>query len=468
MTCRVCPILKRFFSNSAPNLKDMKFSDFATDKTKIGIGFKLSDYKQAKLLDINIEDKNRDVHSFVLGASGVGKSKLIEAMIEDDIRAGRNVVLIDPKGGGDLYSRVVESAYAAGREEELMYCSPIFPELSIEINVLGNYYLIEELVNHVMAPVSHENEFFYGAALETATFILMSLELLIREEIIEERITMGEVAKYVSFNGFSALHEMVKSLPDTQERQRLIEMGAAKIGAGIEYFEKITSTMRVALTEMTTGATSKVIGNAKENEFINRIERGEGVILYVQTGSMIVKNTSSTIAKVITSMIQSTAGRHDASGKKFQRPLCYYGDEFSNIVYYGIEDIFNKGRSAGLFITAATQSISDLVAEIGHDRTRKLLDNTSTKIIMRQNDLNSAQHVAAFGGLKKKYSPLLSLSGGITNREVEDEVIRPEDVMRLKKREFFYFGFEGLYRGKSKHMMPPEIQVEMPSALSVG
>lgn len=438
-----------------------KFDDFTLGSVALGIGFALEDYKQSNLLELEQKNENRGNHTFVFGGSGVGKTKLIESTIFEDIVAGRNVVAIDPKGGADLYSRIVEAAVIAGREDDLMYLSPIFPELSIRIAPLSHYYMEEELINHVMAGVSTDNEFFYSASLELSTFIIKALMLIRKYLKAEEPLSFKEVARYVDYDNLVLLKDSLAGI-GTPEARHLIGLGQTILGAGKEHFSKLTPTLRVALTEMTIGNTGKIIGNAKENNFLDRIESGQGVILYVQTGAMLTSKTSGTIARVLTSMIQSLVGRKDAEGLKLDRPLCYYGDEFSNIVYRGCEDLFNKGRAAGVWITALTQSMADIVAEIGEDRAVKLFDNTSTKIFMRINDYNSARLVAMYGGIKKKYSSMLSLNGGITNREVEVDNLLPEHILRLEKREYYYFGFEGQFKGKTPRIGKPEISVIMP------
>ena len=60
---------------------------------------------------------------------------------------------------------------------------------------------------------------------------------------------------------------------------------------------------------------------------------------------------------------------------------------------------------------------------------------------------------------------MLSLNGGITNREVEVDVLLPEHILRLEKREYFYFGFEGQYRGKTPKIGNPELKVTMPNTM---
>ena len=142
--------------------------------------------------------------------------------------------------------------------------------------------------------------------------------------------------------------------------------------------------------------------------------------------------------------------------------MCLYLDEAGSLLYMGIEDLFNKSGGADVWIHAFTQSIADPEAEIGKPQARKILDNTNTKIFMRVNDPGTAQYIADYSGMQKKYSPILSLGGGITIREIEEPAVRPEDVMNLQQREFFMFSAEGAFRGKTAFNREPYLKIIYP------
>ena len=114
-----------------------------------------------------------------------------------------------------------------------------------------------------------------------------------------------------------------------------------------EFFGKVTSSLRNALTALSIGNMGKIIGHAKANRFIQHLENGKRVILVVQTGSMLSGKGSDMMARILISMIQSFIGRRFASGKKIDHPLAIYIDEFSNAYYIGMEDLFNKAGGAG-------------------------------------------------------------------------------------------------------------------------
>ena len=152
-----------------------------------------------------------------------------------------------------------------------------------------------------------------------------------------------------------------------------------------DYYSKVASSLRVALTELTSGNVGKIIGNADENRFIDRLEAGKGVILVVQLGSLLTKRAAYTAGKVIVSMIQAFVGRKYSSDRKINPPLTLHIDEAQSILYQGIEDLFAKAGGAGVYIHGYCQSINQLFAEIGMDRANTILDNCNSDNICISN-----------------------------------------------------------------------------------
>ena len=72
--------------------------------THLGTGVDMNDI--SRQIDIAIKDVDRSGHFGCFGTTRVGKTRLIENIIEQDIRKGYNVVVIDPKGDHDLFSKL--------------------------------------------------------------------------------------------------------------------------------------------------------------------------------------------------------------------------------------------------------------------------------------------------------------------------------------------------------------------------
>src|SRR5690606_31616233 len=57
-------------------------------------------------------------HTLVLGTTRVGKTRLAEVYITQDIHRGEVCIVFDPKGDADLLKRMYVEARRAGRERE--------------------------------------------------------------------------------------------------------------------------------------------------------------------------------------------------------------------------------------------------------------------------------------------------------------------------------------------------------------
>jgi hypothetical protein len=310
-------------------------------------------------------------------------------------------------------------------------------------------------------------------AKETTTAIVRGRILLKKYSNSQVPITFKEISQYAYYDGLKALRSDVESINTTDsellnEKEFVLNLLDKILSSPQDYFSKVSTTLRTTLTEMTSGNLGKIIGNVKSNVFIDRLERDEPIILYVMTGSLLSRETAPILNKVTLSMIQSSIGRIYSSGRKYKHRLNIFIDEAASAVYRGIETIPAQGRGANVAVHFITQSPADMIAQIGEDSARRLMDLTSTKVIMRLNEEESARIISAYGGKVKTYSPILDTGGRVITREVEELAVKPEDVLRLKKREFYYFGFEGEFKGKTARVEPTEVVIKLPDATSRG
>ena len=428
--------------------------------TLLGRGYHLGRPQAAK--DIWLPDANRKGHMFCFGSTRIGKTKLIELMIEQDIRKGYSVTLFDPKGDIDLLSSIVQVAFEENRQHELCLITPIFPEYSASIDPLAYYFMPEELVSHVVSGIKAKEEFFVNIAYETTLIIVLALLLFAKVRNEKCWINLNDIKQRASHACLEDLKAELESIPPSPEKTDILASLMQILDSPKDYFAKISSSLRTTLTSLSTGNVGKIIGRAQSNQFIKRLEQNRRVILVVQTGSLLTRKTAHIVARVLISMIQSFIGRRYASGRRVSPPLAIYLDEASNLMYIGIDELFNKAGGAGAWVHAFTQSISDLEAEIGRPFAKKILDNTNTKVFMRVNDPATAEYVADYSGEQKRFSPLLSLGGAITIREVKENAILPEHILNLQEREFFLFSYQGQYRGKTLFVKPPYFQIEYP------
>lgn len=423
-------------------------------------------FDNGKPTRIAVPDAHRSGHFWCFGTTRVGKTRMLENMAEEDIRKGYNVVIIDPKGDVELFSKISQVALEAGRKNDLMLLTPIFPEHSIKVNPLEYYYMIEELVGHIMAGVEGGKEpFFYNVSYEAS---LMATQSKIHSAIKKGEssiLTFKDVMDITGRPGMEKLKEDLESFIDDEQAERLLRDLNKILESPADYYSKISSTLRVTLMELTQGNVGQVIGNVRGNRVIERLENGQGVILVCQVGSLLTRRAAFTVGKVMLSTIAALVGRTFSSGLKLNPPLCLYVDEAQSILYRGIEDLFAKAGGAGVWLHCFSQSINQIYDALGSkDSGNSILDNINTKVFMRAPDEQTAEYVVKHFGQGRKYSPIIGTSSGgsITMKETVEDLLAPENVLYLKPRQFFMTTYNGRYRGETRSVSELLLEIIFP------
>lgn len=464
MRCVLLDTSKSIYSSFLDFL-DKKKKSAIPNHTHIGKGFHLKDIKEEQFVDINLNNDFRRGHIIGFGTTGAGKSRLIESMVEQDIMLfGNSVVVIDPKVDNALLSRVYQAAVRSGNERAFMLLSPIHPKLSVKINPMSNYFMDEEIIGHIVSAIETSGDiFFYNIALEVSTAIVKS-RLLIKKYVKDNTpLNFREIYRYAGYEGLQQLKENLEKINNSKDRdlEDMVILINNVLGSNADYFAKVVSSLRTTLTQMSTGAIGSVFGGATKNRFIEMLENDEKVILYVQTPSMLSKKTSDITAKVCLSMIQSCIGRKAIEDKKFKHGLSIYIDESSNSLYQGVENLFNKSRSTDTRITAFSQNYADYIDAVGREKAKMILGNANGKFFMRLVDPDTAEDAARYAGEITKWDSVIS-TNGIMSKQTKDMALKSEDLLSLMPREFYYFGMEGQFKGKTAPIGDTEIKINPP------
>jgi type IV secretory pathway TraG/TraD family ATPase VirD4 len=81
---------------------------------------------------------------------------------------------------------------------------------------------------------------------------------------------------------------------------------------------------------------------------------------------------------------------------------------------------------------------------------------------MRVPDTDTAEYVAKHFGTRKRISSSISPGGGIITKEVEEPLVKPEDVLKLGPRQFYLFTYNGQFKGKTLDVEENYIEIKFP------
>lgn len=281
------------------------------------IGYGVLKTNPTKEMPLTIKDHERSGHLGCFGTTRVGKTRLIENLVSQDIMKGYNVAVIDPKGDVNLFSRIVQTAVDAGRLEEILYLTPIYLDLSIMLDSLNYYYMEDELIEHVVSGVEAREDYYVKIAWEVTQAVIEGLTAEAKHSGRRLNINFHDIKRRTDYMSLKTFKEELQQIPDTQD---LIGNFEQILHSPSDFFAKVSSSLKTTLAALSSGNTGRVIGKARHNEFIKRFEEGKGVIFFCSTGSLLTNRSAHIIGKVVVSMIRSLLGRVYASGRKFSPP----------------------------------------------------------------------------------------------------------------------------------------------------
>lgn len=436
----------------------------------IGDGIDLGDIYAAypRIRRLAMSDADRTQHWITFGTTGCGKTRLLEHLVAHDIRRGHNVCVIDPKGDQDLLAKIVETAAAVGRSDELRLITPAFPTMSMKINPLASYYRPEEIVQHIVAGLPMGKEPFFAEVAKEVLLVAVFGHILLHQRLHGRAsrpcITLADLRQQVSRKSLDDLHKLLVEYTDDPEIQEISVALEAIVNSPPDYFSKVTTSLRTTLSQLSLGSIGAVVGHETGNEFLDHLAEGRRMILVAQTGSLMFRDPALILARVFLSMLQAMAGRLYADGQRFTPPLMLYIDEASNVIYPGLEDLFNKARGVGIAIHAYTQSIADINARIGEDRARVILDNCNTQLFFKVNDPITSGHVAKLAGVRTRYVPMFDPELKTHYRATDEPVVDEAAAVRLRPRQFFCFRHHEAIRGRTCNVIPAKSKIQWPMA----
>jgi conjugative coupling factor TraD (SXT/TOL subfamily) len=116
-----------------------------------GVG---SDLEQS----VFIKQANRNSHTVVFGMTRVGKTRLASILVNQDIRNGEAVLILDPKGDLEIMQDMYCACKAAGRLGDFKVLHAGMSDISAKYNPLANYTNVSEVATRITSAIQAEGE----------------------------------------------------------------------------------------------------------------------------------------------------------------------------------------------------------------------------------------------------------------------------------------------------------------------
>ncbi|WP_422452164.1 type IV conjugative transfer system coupling protein TraD [Endozoicomonas sp. ALC066] len=398
--------------------------------------------------DVALSLGERVGHTLVLGTTRVGKTRLAELLVTQDIRRGNNtVIFIDPKGDADVLCRMYAEAKRAGREDEFYIFHLGYPEISARYNAIGSFDRITEVATRTAGQLasSGNSAAFKEFGWRFVNIIARALvdlgkrpdfNLLLQHVTNIEPLFVEYCEHWLHREGQKDWHQHVDQIESRLTPQNIpinmkgrdhrviaLETYLSRLNTsnpivnGLRsavkydktYFDKITASLLPFLEKITSGKVSELI--APDYFDINderplfdwmQVIRKKGIV-YIGLDALSDTDVATAVGNTVFADIVSVAGhiyKHGTERGLAERnpeampKICLHGDEFSDLIGDEFIPMVNKGGGSGLQITAYTQTLSDIAARVGElSKAGQVQGNFNNLIMLRVREQKTAEYL---------------------------------------------------------------------------
>lgn len=396
-------------------------------------------------IDIWMDLAERVGHTLVLGTTRVGKTRLAEILITQDIRRGEVVIVFDPKGDLDLLRRIETEAARAGRAGELYVFHLGHPERSARYNPVGSFSRVTEVATRIAGQLPSEGQSaafrqFVWRYVNVMTRALVALSrkpdyaqigryasniepLLIdyyehwldgepeavgwRDAIDQRPVDRRNLDKGLQSRGERA----VALVQYAKERGLFDPIGqalATTLSYEKSYFDKLVASLLPLMEKLSTGAVAELLSPTEDPKDSRPVFDWASVIavrgiVYVGLDALSDYEVAAAVGNAMFADLTSVAGglyKHGTGrglpGDGPPRRIALHADEFNELIGDEFIPLLNKAGGAGFQVTAYTQTWSDVEARIGsRPKAGQIAGNFNTLIMLRVKELATAELLTA-------------------------------------------------------------------------
>lgn len=395
---------------------------------------------------VTMQLSDRVGHTLVLGTTRVGKTRLAEVLITQDIRRGDVVIVLDPKGDPDLLRRVYIEAERAGRGNDFMMFHLGHPTYSARYNAIGSFSRITEVATRIANQLPSEGNAaaFKEFAWRFVNIIARALTALSRRpdyDQIRQHITdieplfmeyatfylaahgqegwqhaVGKIEQDLHQRGTAPSHrgrmDRAVALFEYVRKERIHDpvldglMGAFKYDR--TFFDKIVSSVGPLMEKLTTGQIAGLltpnyddVDDPRPIFDWKKVIRSRGIV-YVGLDALSDVTVASAVGSSMFADLVSVAGDLYKFGLDDSLPpeikikatskINIHADEFNELIGQEFIPLLNKSGGCGMQVTAYTQTWSDIEARLGNAaKAGQVTGNFNTLLMLKVKELRTAE-----------------------------------------------------------------------------
>lgn len=328
---------------------------------------------------VSVNSSQRLRHTHIIGATGTGKSTMVLNLIEQDIRLGQGITVLDPHG--DLIENILP-CIPESRISDVVLIDPSDAQYPIGFNILSAHSEIEkEVLSSDLVSVFRRLSTSWGDQMNSvfANAILAFLEHPNGGTLIELRRFLIEKAFRDNYL------QKVQDLNVVYYWQR-------------EFPLLKTGSIGPILTRLDTFLRPKVIRNMvaqKKGIDFESILDSKKILLVKLAQGLIGNENSYVLGSFFVSKIYQAAMARQAIQTTQRNDHFLYIDEFQNFITPSMSAILSGARKYHLGMTLVHQDMQQLVKQ-DSELASAVVSNSGTRVCFRVGDVDAKRFAEGF------------------------------------------------------------------------
>ena len=382
-----------------------------------------SGYSNARYA-FGIKRKDRRRHLYVIGKSGVGKTKLLELLIRADIHFGHAVGIIDPHG--DLINSMVDFI-PKERINDVCVIDPSDRDFPIAFNPIAN---VAEEDKHMVTDSIIEI-FKKQFASDWSPRIEHLLRFSCLAMIDYPDGTLNGIVSLLSSGPFRG--KVIEYIKDSVVRRFwAIEFPEWSQRYDAEAVSPLLNKFGQLLTDP---LMRNIFGQKNSKVDLYDLMQKKRILLVNLSKGLVGDEKSAFFGAVLITKLYQASMQRIRLPESERIPFYFYVDEFQNIATKTFENILAEARKFGFALTVANQNLSQLSASL-----RSSLFGNVASLVVFQISAEDAEIMA------NEMQPVFTVSDMINLSEREIYV-----KMTIDGRRWDPFSADVLFVGDPKH-----------------
>ena len=294
--------------------------------------------------------RERTTHTLVIGRTGAGKTSFMHSLVEQDIRAGNGVAVIDPVG--NFVRRILQHSIPPERERDVVVLDIDFA--FGEHGEMRRYPPPMNLISRPPGVEKHEAAFQFASVLGKLfsdidqTRWIQTLEAALLTLAADEHPTLLDIRRVIQDNVYRA------------SLLRRLDFSVAQLWEDIELSGGLDKSSLSAiiwrLNHFTLNPTLQVVTCHPQPLDIAALMRKNKILLVSVAAeeSQVPESARNVLGAIILAQIQMAA-LGGAVADPQHKPFMLYVDEVQNFVTSSLDTIARQARQKGLGLVVSTQ-----------------------------------------------------------------------------------------------------------------